>query len=687
MNSEGNHLRADRVTWNRTPARSGAEGNVRVVNPAATSLMATASCSRTRCATASSRTCCSCSPTAAGSPRPRRERERRLHHPLPRRLHAVRGGRRGRLPAGTRPGRSPRSASSTTRSATASATRARPSTCSARRSSPCPASRIPTAAQGGGSGLLVPEIRLTAATASSSACLIISGSRRNRDATITPHVYTERAADARGPNTAQLTAIGAFQLARLRHLRLAAAARPRRRRGRGRGHPRLCRGQRPVPAQPPLERHRVAAATSPTAPSCAATTSPATTGCARSSRPSGSPPTATSRSPAGPSRACGRPTSQASSRSPCPRSTPAGGCRSRARRPDRAAGEQPRHPPHRGPGHASAPSPARAGTGAASPAGPGADAHRLMPAATSIMQTTTCSPTTAIYRGEAGWQRPRHRSARGRGEMAVRRPVHRRHPAADPAPPARRLAADRESRNPQRGCARGRSRGFATCSRSTASPATTAGRTAPRVTYGLDWGLDLPGRRGPDHDRPELPARPQAQHPARTAPACPTASPISSGGPTSGSAGCRTSSTASASTRTTSRSAATRSTPWSAAARPMRRSAISGSTATSTRRSRTCATARRCGSAAGSASPRYWSVFGSTVIDLTDRDEDPLSLADGFEPIRHRIGISYDDDCLEIGVTWRRDYETPATRAAATPSDPVRAEGPRPLRMRSAARP
>ncbi|HET9428187.1 MAG TPA: LPS assembly protein LptD [Allosphingosinicella sp.] len=55
---------------------------------------------------------------------------------------------------------------------------------------------------------------------------------------------------------------------------------------------------------------------------------------------------------------------------------------------------------------------------------------------------------------------------------------------------------------------------------------------------------------------------------------------------------------------------------------------------------------------------RYWSVFGSTVIDLTNRDEDPLSLADGFEPVRHRLGILYDDECIELGVTWRRDYET-----------------------------
>ena len=55
---------------------------------------------------------------------------------------------------------------------------------------------------------------------------------------------------------------------------------------------------------------------------------------------------------------------------------------------------------------------------------------------------------------------------------------------------------------------------------------------------------------------------------------------------------------------------------------------------------------------------RYWSVFGSAVVDLTNRQEDPLSLADGFEPVRHRIGILYDDECIELGVTWRRDYET-----------------------------
>lgn len=55
---------------------------------------------------------------------------------------------------------------------------------------------------------------------------------------------------------------------------------------------------------------------------------------------------------------------------------------------------------------------------------------------------------------------------------------------------------------------------------------------------------------------------------------------------------------------------------------------------------------------------RFWSVFGSTVVNLTDREEDPSFTADGFEPLRHRLGIAYADDCLEFGVTWRRDYVT-----------------------------
>jgi LPS-assembly protein len=53
----------------------------------------------------------------------------------------------------------------------------------------------------------------------------------------------------------------------------------------------------------------------------------------------------------------------------------------------------------------------------------------------------------------------------------------------------------------------------------------------------------------------------------------------------------------------------------------------------------------------------YWSVFGSTTIDLTTKQEDPQSLSDGFQPVRHRLGVGYDDDCLSLSLTWRRDYD------------------------------
>lgn len=52
------------------------------------------------------------------------------------------------------------------------------------------------------------------------------------------------------------------------------------------------------------------------------------------------------------------------------------------------------------------------------------------------------------------------------------------------------------------------------------------------------------------------------------------------------------------------------------------------------------------------------SIFGSTIIDLTDRAEDPTSTVDGYEPVRHRLGIAYTDDCIDLGFTWRREYQT-----------------------------
>src|SRR3546814_19286400 len=60
---------------------------------------------------------------------------------------------------------------------------------------------------------------------------------------------------------------------------------------------------------------------------------------------------------------------------------------------------------------------------------------------------------------------------------------------------------------------------------------------------------------------------------------------------------------------------------------------------------------------------KHWSLFGSAIVDLTQQTDDPLSGADGFEPIRHRLGLAYDDECLSIALTWRRDYaDTGAAR-------------------------
>ena len=54
----------------------------------------------------------------------------------------------------------------------------------------------------------------------------------------------------------------------------------------------------------------------------------------------------------------------------------------------------------------------------------------------------------------------------------------------------------------------------------------------------------------------------------------------------------------------------------------------------------------------------HWSAFGSGIFNLTSAAEDPIFSPDGFEPIRTRLGIAYQDDCLEFGFTWRRDFIT-----------------------------
>ncbi len=53
---------------------------------------------------------------------------------------------------------------------------------------------------------------------------------------------------------------------------------------------------------------------------------------------------------------------------------------------------------------------------------------------------------------------------------------------------------------------------------------------------------------------------------------------------------------------------------------------------------------------------RYWSVFGSGVFNLTGANEDPTLTTDGFQALRTRIGVAYQDDCLDLALTWRRDF-------------------------------
>lgn len=53
---------------------------------------------------------------------------------------------------------------------------------------------------------------------------------------------------------------------------------------------------------------------------------------------------------------------------------------------------------------------------------------------------------------------------------------------------------------------------------------------------------------------------------------------------------------------------------------------------------------------------RHWSVFGSGVFNLTSAKEDPTATTDGFQALRTRLGVAYQDDCLDLALTWRRDF-------------------------------
>jgi len=59
---------------------------------------------------------------------------------------------------------------------------------------------------------------------------------------------------------------------------------------------------------------------------------------------------------------------------------------------------------------------------------------------------------------------------------------------------------------------------------------------------------------------------------------------------------------------------------------------------------------------ARAAFAHYWSVFGSAILNLTTLADNPISGADGFQMIRHRLGFAYTDGCLDLSFTWQRNY-------------------------------
>ena len=63
--------------------------------------------------------------------------------------------------------------------------------------------------------------------------------------------------------------------------------------------------------------------------------------------------------------------------------------------------------------------------------------------------------------------------------------------------------------------------------------------------------------------------------------------------------------------------------------------------------------------AARLAFARYWSLFGSGVFNLSTHSNQNAALnSTGFQALRTRLGVSYQDGCIEASFTWRRDFVT-----------------------------
>jgi LPS-assembly protein len=59
---------------------------------------------------------------------------------------------------------------------------------------------------------------------------------------------------------------------------------------------------------------------------------------------------------------------------------------------------------------------------------------------------------------------------------------------------------------------------------------------------------------------------------------------------------------------------------------------------------------------ARAAFAHYWSMFGSAIVNLTTQSDNPTLGSDGFQMIRHRLGLAYTDGCLDLSFTWQRNY-------------------------------
>ena len=52
----------------------------------------------------------------------------------------------------------------------------------------------------------------------------------------------------------------------------------------------------------------------------------------------------------------------------------------------------------------------------------------------------------------------------------------------------------------------------------------------------------------------------------------------------------------------------------------------------------------------------HWSLFGSGIFDLANNNLVPNGTNNKFQPLRTRLGASFNSDCFEFDVTWKRDY-------------------------------